>query len=396
MFFITVLLAIMGLIGTDIFVPSLPSIAQAFQQTPNYTQLTISLFLASFALSQLCYGPISDRVGRKPPLIFGVLIFIIGSAICIHAHSFTCLCIGRIIQGVGVGAGLSLARVILRDCYKDAALAVKTSQIAIFVSLTPALAPFLGGILQQQFGFHASFIFMLCYGLLLLLLLVCCFQETIQHKDNRLTLRSTLNNYGTLLKNTFFIRYAMIAGLAFASIILYANVMPFIIQNQLKLSAVANGSVILIAALGISSGAFISSKIVRRVTSAQLVNYGLMIFVLCGLLLLITEHVFGTSLMSLVPLLFLITMACGFIFPNALTLCFSAIDCNIGIAGAIYGSTQTFISMLINFLLNTIAHQGQSLLGVFYLVIGLSGLALYYYRRVYPVVATSKVVMAGK
>ncbi len=380
MFLITVLLAIMGLIGTDIFVPSLPTIAKMFHQTANHAQLTISLFLIGFSISQLFYGPISDRVGRKPPLYVGVFIFIIGSIICIFALSFSWLCLGRIIQGIGVGAGLSLARVILRDCYHGTLLAIKTAQVAIFVSLTPAIAPFTGGILQQQFGVHASFILMLGYGVVVLFLLTIFFKESNQLKNTELTIVATLSHYRKLLKNTFFIRYVIIAGLAFASIILYANIVPFIIQDQLKLSAFASGAVLLVAALGISFGSFISSRAVARLGSDRLVNIGLFSFAINGLLLFLTYKIFGTTLVCLVPLLFLITLACGFIFPNAIALCFSEINCNIGIAGAIYGAMQTFISMLVNLLLNTMTCQNQALLGLFYLAIGSCGLILFYMR----------------
>lgn len=114
-----------------------------------------------FAFSQLFYGPISDSVGRKPPLIFGVIIFIVASIICVEASTFDWLCTGRIIQGIGVGAGLSLARAVLRDCYQGTLLAIRTAKLGVFVSLTPAIAPFFGGILQQRFGFHSSFVLML-------------------------------------------------------------------------------------------------------------------------------------------------------------------------------------------------------------------------------------------
>lgn len=381
MFLITVLAAIMGLIATDIFVPSLPIIAHTFHQTANQTQLTISLFLVGFAISQLFYGPISDRAGRKPPLYIGVLIFIFGSILCIFASSFAWLCIGRIIQGIGVGAGLSLARVILRDRYHGTVLAVRTAQVAIFVSLTPAIAPFIGGILQQQFNFNAIFIFMLVYGLVLLFLLTFWFKETNQHKQSNLTFIAVFSSYKQLLKNSSFIRYAIIAGFAFASIVLYANIVPFIVQDQLKLSAFASGAVMLIAALGVSVGSLISSRAVAFVGPKYLVTIGLFIFAISGLLLMVTFEVFNSTLICLVPLLFLITLACGFIFPNVTALCFSEIHVNIGIAGAIYGTLQIFISMLINLLLNTIHDQDQALLGLFYLIIGFAGLLLVYQQR---------------
>ncbi|MDF2939714.1 MAG: ydhC 2 [Gammaproteobacteria bacterium] len=376
MFIITTLLAILGLIATDIFAPSLPAIAQVFHQSLNHTQLTISLFLLGFAFSQLIYGPISDKVGRKPPLIIGVILFTAGSLLCVLAPSFSLFCLGRIIQGIAVGSGLSLARVILRDCYHGTELAIKTSQMAIFVSLTPAIAPYIGGLLQEFFGYKAVFLFLFAYGLLLLVLLNTCFKETIKQKEKNLNLSLVLFHYKQLLTNYSFMRYVLVAGFAFSSIILYANVIPFIIQNQLHLSAKQNGEVLLFAALGLSLSSFISNRLVHKISSKKLIQVGLSILTLSGLMLIATEYLFSASLSTLMPLIFLITIACGFIFPNAVAVAFSQINVNIGIAGAIYGFVQIFTSGLINFLLNAIPEQGQALLGGFYVALGILGLAL--------------------
>lgn len=384
MFIIIILSAIMGLLGTDIFAPSLPQIAHTFNQSPNTTQLTISLFLAGFALSQLFYGPLSDKVGRKSPLVFGNIIFIIGSIICLTASNFIWLCIGRIIQGIGVGGGLSLARVILRDCYQGTELAVRSSRVAIFICLAPAVAPFFGGILQQQFGFRGSFVFMLVYGLVSLTLILTRFQETNKNKEYYLTFHNTLSHYCQILKNGFFIRFAIISGLAFSTIIICANMLPFLIQNQLKLSAVTNGWALLVAALGLSFGSVLSSYWVARLSPERFIQLGLFILIFSGVGLLLLESIWGLHLWPLIFLIFFATISCGFIFPNALALCFSAVRVNIGVAGAIYGATQTFISMMTNLILNTIPTQSLSLLGVFCGLIGITGLLFYYLRQIQP------------
>lgn len=383
MFLVIALLGIMGLMCTDLFVPSLPSLAVFFHQTPNHAQLTISLFLMTFSVSQLFYGPISDRVGRKMPLMIGVIIFVAGSVLCVTATSFVTLCIGRMVQGLGVGAGLSLARVVLRDCYQGVQLAVKSSHLAILVSLTPALAPFIGGFLQSYFGFRSSFVFMFLYGVLLLFLLVFFFKETIQQKNKTLSATNVATHYLTLLRNMAFLRYVLIAGLAFSAIILSANVMPFIIQNQLHLSATNNGEIILLSALGISTAAFVSSKIVHRVAPQKLVLFGLYAFSVCGALLTISQYYLGTTLICLIPCIFVIMFACGLIFPNALAICFSQVNVNIGIAGAAYGSMQMLTSMITNFILNTISHQGQAMLGGFYVAMGLIGLILVWHASLH-------------
>lgn len=376
MLIIITLLAVMGLMGTDLFAPSLPAIAKHFHQSIGHTQLTITLFLLGFSMSQLFYGPLSDRFGRKPILVFGTSIFTIGSIICLYAFSFQSLCFGRIVQGVGVGASLSLARVILRDLYHGKTLALRSSQVALFISLTPAVAPFLGGILQKFFSFRANFIFMLCYGIILLVLLLGFFKESITQKESAFSLKNTFIHYKKILSHGMFMRHVIIAGIAFSVIILCANILPFIIQGELKLSPMDNGVILLIAALGVSIGAFISGKVLAYTTPEKLVGIGLTFFAMGGVLLCADKMLFGTSLFVLMPLIFIITIACGFLFPNALSIAFSSINEKIGTAGAIYGAVQISISTIVNLLLNLIPHQNQSTLGLFCIVLGGVGLGL--------------------
>lgn len=376
MFVTMILLGILGLIATDLYVPSLPAIGQVFNQPLNHTQLTLSLFLVGFAFSQLIYGPISDRVGRKPPLFVGVVLFIIGSLICVFASTFEMFCVGRIIEGIAVGSGLSLVRVILRDRYEGSDLAVKSSQMGVFVAATPAVAPYVGGILQEFGGYKVVFWFLCAYGFLLLFLLTFCFKETIKYKHKTLGAKHVLVHYGELLRNFQFMRYVVIAGFAFGSVILYVNILPFVIQEQLHLSAQRNGEILLFAAFGLCLAAFVSSRIVKRYTSEKLVALGLGILTFSGVGLVVSGYCLGPNLIATMPLIFLVTFACGFIFPNALALAFAQINLKIGIAGAVYGCVQISISMLLNFLLNGIPHQGLILLGGFYGVLGILGLTL--------------------
>lgn len=139
------------------------------------------------------------------------------------------------------------------------------------------------------------------------------------------------------------------------------------------MTAMQNGEILLIAALGISTGAFVSSKIVHRFGAESMVCLGTAILAGGGLLLVLSDKLFGTQVILLIPLIFLSMTACGFLFPNALAIAFSHVQVKIGVAGAIYGSVQIFISMLMNFLLNMITHQDQALLGMFYLVLGALG-----------------------
>jgi hypothetical protein len=122
--------------------------------------------------------------------------------------------------------------------------------------------------------------------------------------------------------------------------------------------------------------ALISSRMVKKTSPRTLLRVGLSLLFLSGLVLVITEALWGSHVQILVPCVFLVTLGCGLVFPNALALSFAAINVNIGIAGAIYGFIQTFIAMLVNFSLNFMPDQGQMLLGVFYVILSIMGLLL--------------------
>lgn len=378
MFLIIILSGIMGLMATDLFVPSLPSIATFYHQTQGHTELTISLFLIAFCIAQLFYGPISDSTGRRTPLVIGTLFFMLGSALSLWATTFSMLCLGRLIQGIGAAAGTSLMRVILRDVYQGVTLAEKSSQAAMFISLTPAVAPFIGGLLQSVFGYRATFLFMLLFSLLLVGLLLCYFKETLLTPKKNFSLQNTLQNYADLLHNSFFIKNVFASGIGYAIVIIFANIIPFIVQNTLHFTPLESGASILFAALGICSGATISKKYVAKIGSQNLILYGFALLTLSGFLLLTTFIVFGTHLYFLVPLIFIATLTCGFIFPNTMALAFSKIKCHIGVAGAIYGSLQIIVAMLTNLLLNFLSNQNQVLLGLLYFLLGSVGLILSY------------------
>ena len=159
-FWLSVLFGSAGFICTDLYLPSLPSIAHHFHTTISLTQLSVAIFALGYGIARLFYGLISDAVGRKKPLIFGLFICLAGCLICLFAQNIYILLAGRLIQGFGGGGSNILARIILRDRLEGSKLAKYNSYYSMACVSLMASAPLLGGYLQHYFDWQANFIFL--------------------------------------------------------------------------------------------------------------------------------------------------------------------------------------------------------------------------------------------
>ena len=167
-FALTALLAALTAVGpltTDMYLPSLPDIAQRLGASTAQTQLTISSYLIGFAVGQIVYGPVSDRHGRKPVLLAAVVLYCAATLACALATSIEMLIIARAGQALGGSGGIVLARAIVRDLYSGARAGRELSLIGAVMALAPVFAPLVGGVLQTGFGWRSVFFTLLGGGL---------------------------------------------------------------------------------------------------------------------------------------------------------------------------------------------------------------------------------------
>ena len=177
LFFVIILAACLTQFAADIYAPSLPAIATNLNTSLDLTQWSMAIYMWGVALTLLIYGPLSDGVGRKGPIVVGLSIMIIGSIICMLAPNIEFLIIGRFIQGCGAGACAGLWRSVFRDVFTGEQLAKYGSYFTIFVMFIVPAAPALGGYLQQLFGWRASFVFMSFYAVFALLSIILRIQR---------------------------------------------------------------------------------------------------------------------------------------------------------------------------------------------------------------------------
>ncbi|WP_165476854.1 MFS transporter [Legionella fairfieldensis] len=163
----SILLLMLVQLGTDIYLPSVPAISEALNTNETMVKLSLTIMIMMLGCSQLIYGPLSDSIGRKQTILYGLLIFIIGSSLLVFSQSSCLLLIGRLIQGLGLGFGLSIASAIASDLYEGKKLNKSISIISAVYAVMPVIAPVIGGAIQTYIGWQANFSFLFIAGLLM-------------------------------------------------------------------------------------------------------------------------------------------------------------------------------------------------------------------------------------
>jgi len=188
-------------LGINMYLPSMPGMARALGVTFTTIQLTLSLYLGAMALGQLIIGPLSDRFGRRPVLLLGLVTFIAGSTICLSAQSIGILIVGRIVQAIGGCAGITLSRAIVRDLYGRNQAASMIAYVTMGMAVAPMIAPTIGGLLETFFGWRASFAFLIGFGGLALVFAYWRLRETHHSRAGGEAARKILHGYGSLFRS---------------------------------------------------------------------------------------------------------------------------------------------------------------------------------------------------
>src|SRR5688572_5458402 len=204
-------------LSIDMFLPSLPTMTEEFGATRSMMQLAVLLFILAFAGSQLVYGPASDRVGRRPVLYVGLSLFVAGGLVALFARSPEVLIAGRVLQGLGGGAGPALAQAMVLDVYGRDRAARVLAYMAVALPLAPAIAPIIGGFLHEAWGWQSGFVTLCALGAALLLGYRVLLPETNPAARREARARtSVLADYRSAISSRTFVSYALVMGLMFS------------------------------------------------------------------------------------------------------------------------------------------------------------------------------------
>lgn len=329
-------------ISSDIYAPSLPAIAHYFSTTVHHAQWSMALYMSGIAIFLFIYGPLSDGIGRKPPLIAGLLITLIGTLLCLFATSIEMLLIGRFVQGSGVGACAGLWRSIARDVFSGDELAKYSSYFMIFVVFVVPAAPVLGGYLQEHFNWHASFVFLLVYAVIALYIVIVHFRETSEHHDiSRIKYDFICHAFRHLLTSRIFMGHGLSVLLTYGAFFSWFTIGPVLFINIAHVTPANFGWLTFISSCSaMAIGGFINARLVKRYGSHNMLQFGWGIMLVSGILLLVTYAALGIHVPAITACLFVFFFGVTFIWPNAFAGAMEPFDKIAGYAGATYSALQ--------------------------------------------------------
>ena len=257
-----ILLTTLPPVAITTFLPSLPSIAEEFETNEAVIQLGVTLFLFAFALSHLLLGPASDKYGRRPTLLTGLLIFLVGSVMALVATGPALFVTGRIVQGFGAASGPALGRAIIIDVYGPRRSTRLLAYAIVATAFAPLVAPVIGGIIEESLGWRYVFALLVAFAVLLLIASLGTVRETNVNRDpEALRLSRMTSNYAALLRHRHFLAYALLLGLLFSGQVAFLATSSFILIDVMGLTPTIYGVTFMAVAAGVMMGAFLASRL---------------------------------------------------------------------------------------------------------------------------------------
>lgn len=363
-------------LAVDMYLPGLPALERALATDAGKVQQTLSLFFLGLAIGQLFYGPISDRFGRRLPLLAGNLLYIAASVACALAPDINSLIAARFVQAFGSCAGLVISRAMVRDLFEPREGARVMSLLMLVMGVAPILAPLLGGYVLVWFGWPAIFWFLAVFGLLAMVAARLWLPEThVAVPERRLTLGSALRDYGALLTQRRFMGYTLSSSLPMGGMFAYIAGSPFVFIDLYHVPADAYGWIFGINAVGIIGFSQVNRALLRRFTLDEVLVAGIAATALAGLVLLALAALSFGGLFGLWLPLFAYIASLGAVLPNAAASAMAGEAHRAGTAAALMGTLQ-FLSGAVTSALVGLLHDGTALpMAIVVAICGLGGFA---------------------
>lgn len=347
------LLTSLGPLSIDMYLPALPQMAQEFDVSTQMIANTLPAYFLGLAVGQLIYGPLSDRIGRKIPLYFGLSLYIVASLICLFAQDEWSLIAARILQALGGCVGVVIARAAIRDRLDVQTSAHAFSSMMIVMSIAPIIAPTLGSWILIFFSWHAIFACLSLMGAVCLLCVHFFFKETLPASRRlNLNFNQVIQLYMTILKDKSF-RFPMIIGCFSGGLLFcYISSSAAVLMDSYGLSQQQFAYAFGANAFGLMLLSTLNKRLVSRTTVIQRLKAGAYLQLLGVMILMIAGLLENAPLVWVMLGMFLAVSGIGFTGPNAMALAMSKQGARAGTASAVMGSLQFTCGLIGGLILN--------------------------------------------
>jgi DHA1 family bicyclomycin/chloramphenicol resistance-like MFS transporter len=356
-------------LATDIYLPSLPSMASHLDVKGTAVQITVVMFLVSSGLAQLFVGSLLDSFGRYRLNAAALLVFAMASFVIALTDSIYVIYLMRIIHGISVALIVVSKRAYFVDTYSGDQLKHYTSMFSIIWATAPIVAPFLGGLLQANFGWQSNFYFLSSFALIVLVLELSYGGESLK-MFQPFKFRLIGKVYVSMIKTYDYTLGLLILGLSFSMLMVYGMASPFIIEQVFHYSPVMTGNCALLSGVSLMAGgmlskAFIKQPLYLKVTTAVLLQ------LLFSLLMILTSGYFN-SLYGMMPFVMVLHLLSGFVFNTLFSYCLGRFTTYAGIASGITGGSMFIVTSIFSSAIIRILNiQSAMVLGIAYLVLAL-------------------------
>jgi MFS transporter, DHA1 family, multidrug resistance protein len=336
-------------ISNDIYLPSLPDVARDLNTSATAAQLTMTAMMVGGAIGQLIIGPLSDRFGRRPPVLIGVALHVLTSALCAIAPTVGTLIGLRVAQGFFNAAATVVAMAVIRDRFVGADASGLISRLMLVIGIAPLFAPSVGGAIAGEWGWRAVFAGLGLFGVVLWVVVWRRLPETLPASRRREGgLRTAARGYSALLRDRHFVALALMPGLSTAILMSYVVGSPFVLMEGYGLTPHEFSILFAINGIGLVGGAQINAMLVKRVSPIRIVRVALPVSLVLTLGLLVLAITGAGGLAALLIVLWLILAMVNFAPPNASAIALSRHGEIAGTAAAFIGASGAAMGGLIS------------------------------------------------
>ena len=332
-------IAISGTFPVHIFVPALPEAARELQVSATAMQFSITVYLIGLSLGQLLLGILSDRFGRRPVLVVGLLLYVLASAVAAVAPNLEVLLVARLLQALGGCSGLVLGRAITRDAAGPEKAAAQLAVLGAAISIGPALAPIVGAQISVHFGWRAIFIMLAVANSALFLATLATLPETYLVRQ-RVAIGDYTRRYLALLRNPAFLQFCIGGAFATTSFYAFVGAASFVLRDSYDLSVDAVGLVYLVVVGSLTLGSLLASRLARRVPPRTAIRFAVSAMTLSTFAMTSLYLAGSLTFWSLQLAVMILTFSIGICSPFAMSGAVNVEPAAIGAASGLYGCLQ--------------------------------------------------------